>query len=495
MSLINDVLQQLDARVPVQPERIRVESFVNSKSATHFIFSPSVKIAVLASFGFMCGYGALSIYHAGFSKHIISVPEFQVEVVQLPLNTAPSIDNTDESNNTRAELSLTGSLAPVDLLLPLPLPPSPSPSEESQILDLAKQYFLADRLTYPPLKNAYQLYREVLLKAPNNQAALDGIAAIKQRYVALTVEAIAQADSEKVRRYIERAEFVGVDSKDLDSMRVQLQQLLVNASQQVDQYAQTQQNSMPNETGLLSESKNITQTAAREIDHQQDDFSTTEIPMKAELNTLFVKSSPQGSLRNAVQQNNYNLASVSNSSVSKKTEQLFLADLNEDSISELSALSFIEAHTDSTDTVRWLANRWVSAQAWPKLISLIERPSGLTNTERDVFRAQGLLGLKQYEEIISWLNTAKQLEAAELQRILAVALQKTGREAQALIIYQRLVDHHPQNAGLWLALGVCADASGNTSLAHMAFFRAQQLGGHTQAVNDFLNRKLNMPMQ
>ncbi|RYZ93382.1 MAG: hypothetical protein EOO68_21820, partial [Moraxellaceae bacterium] len=295
MSLINDVLQQLDARVPVvQPQRITVESISNASAEN--IFSPAVKIAALAAFGFICGYGALAVYQTHFSVvQPVSVTEFSGEAVQLTVNTAPSGIAVDTAKNVHMELSLTGSLAPIDLILPQ------SPSEELLILDLAQQHFLADRLTYPPMKNAYQLYREVLLKDPNNQSALDGIVAIKQRYVTLASEAVAQADSEKVRRYIERAEFVGVDAQELNSMRAQLQQLLVNSSQLENLHAYAQQRVMPNESAALSDSRTVTQIVVPTGEDPVEASAAPDIPINTGLKTI--SSSEQESLRNSAQQN------------------------------------------------------------------------------------------------------------------------------------------------------------------------------------------------
>ncbi|HMY39705.1 MAG TPA: hypothetical protein PK011_10290, partial [Marinagarivorans sp.] len=59
-----------------------------------------------------------------------------------------------------------------------------------------------------------------------------------------------------------------------------------------------------------------------------------------------------------------------------------------------------------------------------------------------------------------------------------------------MAIYQHLVARHPDNSGLWLALGLSADGLGNNTVAREAFFRAQQLGGHSKTVSDFLAKKL-----
>ncbi|HRH76119.1 MAG TPA: hypothetical protein PK129_02135 [Cellvibrionaceae bacterium] len=458
MSLINDVLEQIDARAPVvEPERVAIEpSHYAYNTRKIFTLSPGVKIAALAVCGFLTGYAVQALVQSPAKPEppLLNLPQ----VAHLsPLNNPPAgIEATIPAASVEAahEVSLTGQLNPVNLLS------APQVSvEETALLAQANQYILADRLTFPPLQNAYQVYRELLIKNPSHPAALDGIARIKQRYLALTAEAIAQGAREKALRYIERAEFVGVDKQELNNLREQLPL------------------SMPMETAAITEQKNKVQEP---VSVPISNVASTALSTPAEpVRTNLIN--PPVTRLSAIDKN-ANAAGVS--------EAAFLAGLAEDKSSEQQALVFIKSRDNSVDTVRWLARRWVNAQEWLPLLDLMTIPSALNSTEREVFRAQALLGLKNYPELISWLQGINNLQQPELQRILAVALQKTGREADALGIYQHLVALHPKNSGLWLAVGLSADNLGNHTLAREAFFRAQQIGGHSKTVNDFLSRKL-----
>lgn len=467
MSLINDVLEQIDARAPVmEPERVIIEpSSYRDTAKKMFRLPPSVTITALALCGFLSGYGFLAFVQTPAADINTALHSLQDTHQIASVNAASLPERHTELNAHSAplppseELSLTGQLNPI-----VAAAPQTASSEEVALLVLANQYFLADRLTYPPLQNAYQLYREILLKNPNHTAALEGIASIKRRYLTLTAEAIAQGARDKAQRYIERAEFVGVDKQELNNLREQLPLVL------------------PYTTPALGE--------------QTDEASVDAEPLAGRslsvANTLGLTAPVIDSAKTSLNPSSVNRPSAAevNLSVAPQNEQAFLARLAEDKSSEQQALAFIKSRGNSVDTVRWLARRWVSAQEWLPLLDLMNTSSALSSTERDVFRAQALLGLKNYSELVGWLQAAQNSQQPELQRILAVALQKTGREADALGIYQHLVAHNPDNSGLWLALGLSADNLGNSVLAREAFFRAQQLGGHSKTVSDFLARKL-----
>ncbi|HMW73793.1 MAG TPA: hypothetical protein PKD17_18345, partial [Cellvibrionaceae bacterium] len=422
---------------------------------------PHLKIGALALCGFLSGYGSLALFNVLASPAQIKNTTQNDTGLIFPAarQLHSNLDANTANANAPNEMTLTGQLNPINPVAPQTA--QAEPDEETTMLGQAKQYFLADRLTYPPLHNAYQLYREILLKNPNNLAALEGIASIKQRYLALTTEAINQGVWEKAQRYIERAEFVGVDRQELNRLRAQLQGL------------------MPAETAASGDTRTAEPV---NIGSEQNSVLASENRPAAPVGEQeqLTLNPPSG---NRLHRNNTGGALP-------VSEQAFLASLVEDKDSERLALDFIKSHGNSADTVRWLARRWVSAQQWLPLLDLMSSPSAINPAERDVFRAQALLGLKNYQELIVWLSATQEGEQPELQRILAVALQKTGRETDAMAIYQHLVARHPDNSGLWLALGLSADGLGNNTVAREAFFRAQQLGGHSKTVSDFLAKKL-----
>jgi tetratricopeptide (TPR) repeat protein len=474
MSLINDVLRQLDARVPVmQPERIYVEtSSVPGVDNNNLLLQPVVKFFTLIIIGLSSGYYFMAAYRAS-------------SYVDQSRPVVTSVSNLTDVHSTLSigqvaseELTSTGRLNPVEL--------SPVQLESSMILLTAKRLYLTDRLTYPPLNNAYQLYREILLKDPNNEEALKGVVAIRQRYVILAAEAVTHRDREKAQRYIERAEFVGAEPADLASVRAQLDILVVNEEKNIEPIISGNEDASIENIAMNVNNSSVIDMSA---------IASGGVPITSapvDIKRLKNSETVQGLVSHLNEPAEKNIGSLSGGKNKEKLdEQNFIAGLNTRSDSDVQALNYIKSHANSSDTVRWLARRWVSAQAWLQLLDLMNIPSALTPIERDVFRAQGLMGLKKYQDIIGWLGATKRLEQPELQRILALAWQQTGHQVEAFTLYQQLVVRNPDNSGLWLALGISADAIGNKSAAHEAFFRAQQLGGHAKVVNEFIGRKLN----
>ncbi len=504
MSLINDVLEQIDARSPVaEHERLVIEPSAYSESSKKRLSLPaSVKMALLALGGFFSGYGVLEIIETA-QRPSVSVKTLESTVLTAEVMPAqPRAAAGAPAIISAQELSTTGQLTPVFS--------SPANSADEALLLQAKQYYLADRLTYPPLQNAYQLYRELLIKNPQHPAALEGVAEIKRRYLALTSEAINQGAAQKAQRYIERAEFIGVGAEELNPLRNQLHLLITQASLAGAEGAEIVADepagdaSIPEAEELgygATESAEAVQVAFQHGTLRAEPMAKTLAAQaqggKASIRSGAAANMPEATLAAPTAQKPTTKSAYTKTGASLNTiptaadsEQVFLASLVEDKNSERSALDFIKSHGNSADTVRWLARRWVSSQEWLALLDLMNEPSGINSTERHIFRAQALLGLKNYDELIGWLSNMRELQQPELQRILAVALQKKGREAEALVIYQSLVARHPENSGLWLALGLSADTQGNNTLAREAFFRAQQLGGHSKTVRDFLSRKL-----
>lgn len=483
MSLINDVLQQLDARVPVRPsESVFVEILPPPETgALHFFATPKIKFSLIVLIGFCTGFYLVDFlrgFDQNFLQAKVRLPEFSAAPLKQSL-----VEAQQEANTVSVELSLTGALIPV--------PQSEPQTENTEILMLAKQHLGADRLTYPPLNNAYQLYRQVLIRDPINEAALAGIEAIKQRYFALTTEAIERGERDKAQRYIERAEFVGVNGVDLSPLRERLKAIIAQEVQATRNDTTFNQPLPPTRAEIPSGLDPVGVVDNNATINDNSNGSTSANSGATNLGASVNPVAGRHESANMQEANAVNNAFLSRPTQLKSDELSFVRTLDAQVNAKEVALHYIQLHPDSMDTVRWLAKRLQGEQAWLQLLDLMNLSTKLNASERDIFRAQGLLGLKRYEDIIGWLSGIKGLDAPELQRILAIAWQQTGRQAQAFAIYQQLVNRFPDNSGLWLALGISADALGNTAAAHEGFFRAQQLGGHSKAVSEYIARKLN----
>lgn len=479
MSLINDVLKQLDARVSMQSsERVFVEVPAAPQwGVISFLASSKVKRLSILLAGLLTGY-----YGAGIAGDLfgdVAVKHFASATVQADVNLpVPAVNDAHFLAGT-GELSTTGALVPI---VPSQLSSMPLVDEYSRMLSAADQLLALDRLTFPPLNNAFALYRQILIKDPDNSAALLGIEAIKQRYMVLTQDALSSQELNKAQRYIERAEFVGVSQESLSPLREQLQSLKAEFP---SGSARDSQNAQANSPQTLSLGSVDTEAVADlDIDTKNRNQVTIDLPTPHFDESNVAAAGNSEPLR---QRQSLTLGAAAGQS----EEQQFLSGLSADAMGEAMAKQYISSHPQALATIRWLAARLQARQDWFALLELMNHVSGFDSHERDRFRAQSLLGLNRFEDIIGWLGRHNIAQQPELQRILAVAYQKAGQHQQALSIYQQLAATHPNNAGLWLAVGVNADALGNKAVAKEGFFRAQQLGGHSVAVAEYISRKLS----
>lgn len=479
MSLINDVLKQLDARVSMQSsERVFVEvPAAPQLGVISVLASPKVKRLCILLAGLLTGY-----FGAGFAGNLVApVAGGHLDsAVRVDMNIPVSTAIDTQLRAGAAELSTTGALAPI---IHSQLTYTQQPDEYSGILAAADQLLASDRLTFPPLNNAFALYRQLLIKDPGNPAALLGIEAIKQRYMVLTHDALVGQELDKAQRYIERAEFVGVNQESLSPLRDQLQTLKAEFSS-VSQLDNQTAEANPSEA-MVSRGV-VDKQAVANLDGDTKNVAEVDIELPAahfDVANLAVANHSE-------QLREPQSLTLRAAASGLSEEQKFLRGLSADAAGEAMARHYINSHPQASATIRWLAGRWQARQDWFALLELMNHVNGFDAHERDRFRALSLLGLNRIEDIIGWLGRHNIAQQPELQRILAVAYQKAGQHQQALSIYQQLVAVYPNNAGLWLAVGVNADALGNNSVAKEGFFRAQQLGGHSVAVAEYIGRKL-----
>ncbi len=87
--------------------------------------------------------------------------------------------------------------------------------EIESLLASAREDFEAFRLTWPPGGNALERYRQVLELDPENAAAKSGVTEVGEKYLQLKDQAIAQANFDKAKAYLEKAAQVLPESEAL----------------------------------------------------------------------------------------------------------------------------------------------------------------------------------------------------------------------------------------------------------------------------------------
>jgi len=86
----------------------------------------------------------------------------------------------------------------------------------SALLRTCAIHFRAYRLTTPPNSNAFSCYQKVLSRDETNQAALNGLTKIEQRYASLARRYFNKGNKKKAKRFLARLAIVNPDSPVID---------------------------------------------------------------------------------------------------------------------------------------------------------------------------------------------------------------------------------------------------------------------------------------
>ncbi len=96
------------------------------------------------------------------------------------------------------------------------------PQGVAAVLAAAAQDLDALRLTIPIGNNAWEKYREVLAREPENRAAQDGLRKIVKAYIGLAKDAVSKGELGRADDYLRRAALVLPDDRRLQSVRERL---------------------------------------------------------------------------------------------------------------------------------------------------------------------------------------------------------------------------------------------------------------------------------
>lgn len=102
----------------------------------------------------------------------------------------------------------------------------------AQLLDRAEQAIAADHLTYPAAGSALDLYDQVRILDPDNEAARRGLERIVERYLELAMSALERRRFEQARAMMDRARLVDPDHPGIPPTQAQID-LLDSADRQV----------------------------------------------------------------------------------------------------------------------------------------------------------------------------------------------------------------------------------------------------------------------
>lgn len=152
-----------------------------------------------------CGIGLVVL--------LLAACQNQPEEVLAQQETAPAATQETEQSNSEESLATVDETAVQEVQVPAQPAAPVWQYDVSELLAEADAALAADRLMTPIEDNAFDRYHAVLILQPGNEAALQGLHALFNRYVFLTRDAILTGEYGKARALIERARAVDSGSE------------------------------------------------------------------------------------------------------------------------------------------------------------------------------------------------------------------------------------------------------------------------------------------
>lgn len=454
MSLMNDVLQQLDSRTLPNSGRVpamacRVPPKISRLALVRVVFVVSAVAAGV--------YWGLNTASQPLAPAPVLLPR-----VKAP---APAPAATPASAATPALAPETAPSAPVGQPAPLihdaytaPVaavtsPQAPAsgvnPAENTQQiaqwLAEASVFMEANQLMTPIGRCAFSRYQAVLLQDPNNAIAKDGLLAIQQRYVQYFQAALTEKNLQKAKNNLDKLVLAGLETQALTQYKNQWLQLKA----EVPALALS---TSPVASGAL-QTRIETETGVEVMG-----AAALAVPPPVISDAALARLAQAGKLPKAAEQLQAFLQTNPNAQeVPFALAQLYCLDKNVQGLQQL------------LDTYRFNPARYA------------------------YLKAKWALMQKDYPQVVQLLNGV-QPEAAfqvDFQLVYALGLQNTGQFQPAADLYTQLLQNQPRNAQFWLGLGICYDALHNPTQAVLAFKKVQALGVNSSAVQQFVQEKLN----
>lgn len=482
MSLINDMLRDLDRRGQRRPESDSSGAVGSDNGAMHSalgqperrVWWPAalafVVVMLLAWFGWsrlLAGDG-----DPGPSEPVadnierdepeVSAPQFQ-EQAELERELMPTPAASGEPGSSLSAQEPSSAKEPSS--------ERGAPAEFGQreqteakisaLLASAERARQRDRLTRPADDNAYDYYQQVLALEPGQAQATAGLVAIARRYLELAEAAMDDDDLGRARRFVQRARSVHSGVSGLDASIERLQNL--SAARE----------------DATTEPKASSSGPQRETESAVNAGDDSSIDVRLDL-----RSRDRRAARRARQ-----LWQSGDQAGARAELEQSLAALTD----EVQAQSDPES-TGPVETASLLVELYLEAGEVDRARALVTGPDYWPAVER----ARQLAGIAVHqgepERAIEYLESELD-SAADDQHYraqLARLYYAQGQHARAVESYQALLSDFGQRPAYWLGLGLARDARDEPELALTALRRAQQSGayGRDSSVGQYLERRI-----
>lgn len=463
MSLVNDMLLDLDERKSSAAERSELMP-EPAPPATGGFWG---KLTLVFACGFLVAGSAFTfrlltdpVEPTSPVSETTTEPAAVLHSSQLQTNQragAPADDNIGRQSEEHAgPEAVAAEEAQVEATSATASEPVATPSAVvAPLLHAAEQALAEDRLTQPPVDNAFAYYRHVFLLDPGNADAQAGIERIQQRYRQMIEAAIDRKDWASGRTYLQRAQLVGMPRFQLVDLGVALSQL---------------------RSGQASESieKSDSELAAAAIETQPLPRSEPTSPLEpreaGEQGTMSLswRSREASALRQA---NNYLNRGQRMAAVQTLTDVVETYPRAESAAMMLFDLQLQAGNLAEAQRLQNLAQ---------------------SSTLRTYYRAKLLSNAGQHAEALKVLEQSSPSGAAQeaYQALQAALYQRFGQYDQSVRIYQQLVQLDRRQPNYWLGLGVATEALGQRSQALHAFTAAAQLAPDDPAVSNYIKQRI-----
>jgi len=444
MSLINDVLKDLDGKAPV-----RVEDFPSGLSSAPasrptgrrwllpalagvaVIYALVVEFNVLGLFPEKTSVAVEIPQPIAFNRNWMQQGPAATEVVAQTVTPAEASLAPVESHSSEAEIpspyaviedaapatsveSENTALVASDVDATAPAESALSQTEYLAPLLQAAEAALRDkRFTTPAGDNAYQYFRSILLLVPDHPQAVAGISEIQQIYLNWLEQALADQRLDAARDYWLKARNVGVEESVL---------------------------------------------------------RTYEDRIKVSSPIATRESAPESSpVKSSIRRAGAGVADDLSAAVRLQRDGLV--------VGEARALRWLEEGTPVEQTAVVLADFYAARGDVGKLIQLQQLLLRRDSAAATFVSAHLAARQQNFQAAVEQLTSASFTGQAEerRQRMLAGFYLQLQRYTEALPIYSDLVNLASGNVNDWLGLAVCADAQQLSSVAQNAFFQVLRL--------------------
>lgn len=457
MSLMNDVLQELDARV------LTNNAIMHIQRTSAF---PMLQIKTLIRLIFLATAVICGIYFGtrgsiGATSHSIQSPSdlpmrntissAQSTAPTLAFNQQPATQDKPIIYDAYASpASLSGNAGGYNASSSTTVNDPDYSQRFSQLLAEAEAFMAANQLMTPIGRCAFSRYQEILLLDRNHLQAKQGILTIQKRYVEYFQSAFAEKNIKKAKTNLDKLVLTGMAEEEFNLLRNQWLQL---------------------------KAEMITHT-----NHTSIRLDPTAVQTRIETDAgieLIAETTPAAASSGAI--------TVTDSTLARQAQ---LGQLS-NPIEQLHA--YLQVNPNAQETPFALALLYAAQKNIKAMEQVINSyPFNVTRTA--YLKAKLALVEKNYPLIVQLLANIQPEPAYQddFYVLHALGLQNSGDFEQAAALYQLLLKAQPNNAQLWLGLAVCYEASFKSQQALLAYKQAQALGNSSPAVQQYIHEKLKI---